>query len=74
MSQMICQGCGKQTVSCVSRGPSEKEATECFVAWDKGNIVKGCAYNKADELDRRLADEYLEKIKSQKENHVNIRG
>lgn len=61
---MVCQGCGRRTVSCVSKGTSEKEATTCFVAVEAGKLVKGCGYAGGDELDRRLADEYLEQNKN----------
>jgi hypothetical protein len=61
MSEIICKGCNRRTITSLSMGPSEKEATECYIAREDGQIVKGCGYGRADALYKKLADEYLER-------------
>jgi len=60
MSKLICKGCNRVTISSMSQGASELEATACFVAMEEGKIVKGCGYDKGDALSKELADKYLE--------------
>jgi hypothetical protein len=61
MSEVICKGCNRRTITSLSMSPSEKEATECYVALKNGLIVKGCGYEHADTLYKELADKYLQK-------------
>jgi hypothetical protein len=80
MSEIICSGCGRQTISSMSIGVNEKNSVECFVAFEKdktekvnktksineyekilyhGKAVKGCGYDTADSVSKKLADDYI---------------
>jgi len=59
MSEIICKGCNRRTITSLSIGPFEKEAIECYVALENGQIVKGCGYERADIFYKELADKYL---------------
>jgi hypothetical protein len=72
MSFLVCQKCGRPTISSMSRGPSARGASECYVALKNGKAIKGCSYKQGDYLSKKLADEYLiwanNKLKSKGKN------
>ena len=55
MSEVICSGCNRRTITSLSMGSSEKNAAECYVAVEEGQIVKGCGYDRADVIYKKFA-------------------
>lgn len=43
----------------MSLGCNEKDAVQCFVAFEKDKAVKGCGYDTSDSVSKKLADEYM---------------
>lgn len=58
MSAKICKGCGRPTNTATSNwlDNADFEPTECYVAWEDGKPVKGCAYHRADRYQKHFAD------------------
>ena len=66
MSEIICGGCGRKTITSMSRSLiGIRESDYCLVAWDpdKNIPVIGCGYEKSDPEDQLLAIWYLRSYK-----------
>ena len=57
---ITCSACKRMTARCVSRGPTDREATECYVALENGRAVKGCSYAYIpDNEHKEFIDNYI---------------
>lgn len=58
-----CHKCGGMTNTAVCNHlyPVRKdgEANECYAKFENGRWVKGCAYNKACDIDQRLVNDLI---------------
>lgn len=62
MSEIICRGCGRRTITSMSRTLiGDRGSDYCLIAWDpeKKIPVIGCGYEKSDPEDKKLAIWYL---------------
>jgi hypothetical protein len=54
MSDKICANCGRLTNTAVCQWTDpirpDKKANKCYVAFENGKWVKGCAYDEADPI------------------------
>ena len=64
MPVIRCKKCGYRTNSVFSKywdreNKEVMEADECYLRYEKGEIVKGCSWNNAGNLTKKLLREYL---------------